>query len=499
MRLLPQAAWEEVRRFATDRPWMLILLSALFCLRYLSFDFAPFNGDEASLQLAAREALASGEIPWLGLAGTAGMRYGPTGIWFYSVLRWISTNLEFAFFVHTTLHGLGFLLQGIVFQRILKANILLPFLALAWSAPIFWISSRNIWDNSLQVFLFGVLGVLLFPPERASVGKKLTLTPARAIFSGLVAGLLVNLHLMTVPLVGVYFLWAWKAGKLRSREILWVAAVGLLLVLPYLIVAVGAPQPIRSDPKPWIHALHRAMIFPLLLPGLVLSGRVAYFFDQPWEAWAGPLARLWSDFGLSGVLQLVGFGFGVFGLACLPKRARTFVVLALVAYGGFVSVLRLNIQIHPHYWNPVFGLSVLLWALGWNALFERRKRTAMLILSVLLAVNVSAIALIQLKVNAERGFRGAHWGAGVGELGRIAAQYCGSQELRSKYSPRQFALDPRLGFDPSLALEFLISEIPGCGSSVDDPDMRAPLPVGSLAPEAPFSAALTLPSGANSK
>lgn len=469
-----------------------ILLGILFCARYLGFDSALFNGDEAALQLAARQALESGELPWLGLAGTAGMRYGPTGIWFYAFLRWISSSLEFAFFVHATLHGLGFLLQGIAFQRVLQRKFLLPFLAFAWSAPLFWISSRNIWDNSLQVFLFGVLGVLLFP---GSSEPHPSVLAARAALSGLVAGLLVNLHLMTVPVIAAMVFWAWKQRQLRNQGLLFLSVMALLLVFPYLSAALHAPRPSAGDPKPWLHFFHRAAIFPFLLPGLILPGKAAYFFDQPWETWAGPLARVWSDFGLSGVLQLAGVGLGFYGLLRLPKGVRGFVLLSAGAYCGFVSILRLNIQIHPHYWNPVFGISILLWALGWTELFHARKKLALALLLGMVGLNLSAIAKIESIVRGENGFRSARWGASVGELRKTAAQYCASAELKSSYSPRRFALDPRLGFDPSLALEFMISETKDCRAL----GAQAPLPVRLQSPEALFSAALALPTGANSK
>jgi hypothetical protein len=470
-----------------------ILLGMLFCVRYLGFGSVPFNGDEASLQLAARHALETGEIPWLGLAGTAGTRYGPTGIWFYTVLRWISPRLEFAFFVHATLHGLGFLLQGIAFQRVLQKKFLIPFLVFAWSAPLFWISARNVWDNSIQIFLFGVIGVLLFPEDKRTSDLRPDLSVPRALLSGLVAGLLVNLHLMTVPIVGAWIFWAWTQGRLRSRGLVIVGAACLLIALPYFYAAAGAPRPPTADPKPWIHFFHRAVIFPFLLPGLVLPGRAAYFFDQPWESWAGPLARAWSDLGLSGVLQLLGAGLGVLGLSKLPRRARYFVLLHGAIYGAFVAALRLNIQIHPHYLNPVFGIAVLLWTLGWIELLQVRKKIAFFVLLGIAVLNVSAILKIESVVRSEHGFRGAHWGASLGELGRVSSEYCANPELKQRYSPWSFALDARLGFDPSLALEFLISETPGCVSPGALSSL-APLPVGLRSPESSFSAALSLPS-----
>lgn len=470
----------------------MILLGALFCARYLSFDSALFNGDEASLQIAARHALATGEIPWLGLAGSAGMRYGPTGIWFYTFLRWISSSLEFAFFAHATLHGLGFLLQGVAFERVLKRKILAPFLALAWSAPLFWISSRNIWDNSLQVFLFGVLGVLLFPKDADSPSP---LPATSTALSGLVAGLLVNLHLMSVPVVVAWVFWAWKRGRLRSQGLLLLFTLTMILLFPYLVAAFETPRPSVGEPKPWFHFFHRAVVFPLLLPGLLLPGKVAYFFDQPWESWAGPLSWIWSDRGLSGLMQLVGVGLGFYGLARLPKGARGFVLLSVGAYGVFVSVLRLNIQIHPHYWNPVFGISILLWTLGWVEFFRAQKKIALLLLGCVVGFNGSAIAKVESVVREGSGFRSTHWGASYGELKKVAATYCASTELKSSYSARRFAVDRSVGFDPSLALEFMISEIRGCGSGGE----KTPLPIELRFRDSPISAALALPPETNSK
>ena len=107
--------WEEL---------LLLLLAVLFfLLRFLYLSQVPFINDEPALQLLLEKHMASGTLPVLGLAGSVGLRYGPSALWLYWPIRLFTHDVNFLTAAYCCYFGIGFALLFLAIKRSLGGRV----------------------------------------------------------------------------------------------------------------------------------------------------------------------------------------------------------------------------------------------------------------------------------------------------------------------------------------------------------------------------------------
>ena len=217
--------------FGSLRTWGFLGLTAIAgfmtVYRFYAPDITPFTVDEPLTQLLIDEHLGRGTIPLHGLWGSRAL-CGPAPTWMFMLLRLFTASTDAIVLFHAFLFTVGIALALLTIWKHFGPRSVLWLWALVASSPVLFFYSRFPWDNTFQI-VFG--GVLIFWLS-SLFDRKPTLVDG--VGTGMVAGLLLNTHLMAIPLLVAIALTRSKEMKQRR---FWIAQVlGFsAVVAPYLV------------------------------------------------------------------------------------------------------------------------------------------------------------------------------------------------------------------------------------------------------------------------
>lgn len=404
--------------------FLLLWAAGLLLLRFLFPGTTLFVLDEPLFQAKAAAALREGIFPLTSFrASSLPLPYGGGALWFYMLLKLVSSSQIFVVLAHVTLQVAGVLLFLRVIARAYGRETMHWCAPLVASSPLLFLFSRHPWDNTL----FIPLGSLcLFLLQEIQTRRRLWLAAAL----GLAVGYALNIHLMFGPValaLGLTLLisFGWRYA------FLFCAAAGFSL-LPYGLAAWGESSFSGAGSERWGDGRNlwwlflRATLFPSLYGSRL-------FFDQVKESffafsWLGFFYRvdLFGWFGKVAVWVSAGFVFRELlwrrKTAAPVDPLRLFAAMALLL-GIFVYQF-LNIATEPHYFNPLWWAAFvgIAWAISalrgrWRVAFLASLVGAALVNS---AFDVEALAYLR----RNHGTRGTRFGVSLGEQLRVMREIC---------------------------------------------------------------------------
>lgn len=393
----------------------LFILSIMvtIILRVIFIENSSFIRDEPLFLMKAIESNQIGEWFTLGLKGKMGIHYGPIAMLYFKFLIFLSKDiftlhlLNTFFVTFMTIVGSYFL-----FVRSLKlSKWLIPIVLLS---PYFWFYSRNLWDNSINI----PLGIMCLGFFTTFLKEK---KPIYALFFTVLLNCMVQVHLMSLAFVApillsyLFFYRHWIIEKIKYS--LGILVVNALVAFPYLkyllsVDGLQASQGVGGS---------RAIFFPFF------SGRVFSLFDYSYFLGKGWHKNLFtgSEFliGPFMVVSWIAFPLVYFGLYQIFKKRNldeSNKILLIVSISTFVLHLILcfmsNLYTHPHYYNGVIALTVMLFGIGLNKLLESNIK----VVSIYALSLFIGIVSIHSYVDIHGGSRKLHYGHTLKDLNTAA-------------------------------------------------------------------------------
>jgi hypothetical protein len=415
------------------RTRILFAFAAILCLlRLVDLNSAPFLNDEAQLQLLVDQHLRNHTVPLVGLMGTHAIHYGPAALWLYLPIRLVTdqVNTIIACYAAVLIAG-HWLLVAAVWKSAGK-EVSAWVAAFIAASPYLVFYSRLPWDNT---FLIPLTALLCF--SVVWIDRGLGVIPW--LLLGFAGGLIVDLHLMALP----------------------VLLAALLTLLPTLVGRVGRPETRRSVIRG--AAIGGTMFLALVIP----------YFSQVWSelssghqfdptlphigtGWEfAPRYFSWTGMGYflegPGNFRAMVFGGGLLGklfyvdpsyvlriaawvllpltgwrmirrwnsVPAIQRMAFFCFALLLVYYGG----LDMNMR-HPHYFLPIWWVMIFFGAVS---LTETRAVARVVLASaavLTLAMNLVFIIAAHAWIAGNHGTRGQHYGSVHAELEHAVSGIC---------------------------------------------------------------------------
>lgn len=408
--------------------WPVVLAATSIGLigRLWNLGAALFISDEPLFLSAARDELISGR--WVGaspLAGTHGVHYGPTVIWFYSCLQWAFGYSPIVALV--AMCALTTVTQALLARAATRVfgggtpTFLLTF-GLLLSSPYLYYWSRLAWDQSVLISVAAAVTILCQPA---------TLRPRHALAVGLLLGLAISSHLMVVPfalcVLGV-LTWELRADAARLTRIVGGLVLPALVVnIPYLWhIATQQQSRVPAAPSPGSFLANLAET-----PTVVTTFRFEMLIEPLWTQFVQQLGFLEPLLRVRPILLVVISVAAVFGLVISwssdDPRQRRVARLGLttwIASAGLFALQGLNQE--PHYqfatwWAVPVGLaSALRLAHSRPPLF----RTVIAGGSIVIALQLSFVVAWHQFQGGDSGTNGLHPPTSLAEQIDVAHAIC---------------------------------------------------------------------------
>jgi len=456
---------------------------AMLAYRFADLDLAAFILDEPKMLSLAHDQLVTGRWATHQMAGTQGIAYGPSIVWFYGVVQRIlgPDPLRSIFALCLTV-SLAHLALALGLARLFGGGLPLFATVLAWiaSSPYQFFWSRTAWDLLVNASVAVIIVILA---RSGPVRWK------RAIVLGLVLGFAVSSHLMVVPftaLVLALVMVEMRAGAERPPEpsatpapaanaaragvgnvrqaLAGSAALGLGIVfvnIPYFTFLLRASPHLSRSPAGFSLGIWAAHLLQPARVGTVWGAD--YFFEASWwdfQEWLGEARMLLRHSALSMAFGAVLALLGIAAALRSPERARRRIALLAAATWlvyPFLYALR-GLAPHPHYqfptwWVIPFGIAG---SLAW--LRPRRPALANAATALIWLVAAAQFAFVVSWVGYIRDRDGTRGGYGtpVGSQQRAIRSACAAPESAIVIQ-NETALR-------SVSLRYIASVEPGCAA-----------------------------------
>ena len=388
--------------------------------RFCYLGNAPFTNDEPRTQLFIDEHLIRGTIPLHGLWGSRAL-CGPAPAWMFMLLRLFTAKTDAIVLFHAFLFTVGIALALLTIWNHFGPRSVLWLWALIASSPVLFFYSRFPWDNTFQIFFGGVLIFWL----SSLFDRKPTLVDG--IGTGILAGLLLNTHLMSIPFLVAIALTRTKEMKQRRFWITQVLGFSAVAA-PYLVVLIPT---LRGD-EYRVNIL--SILYELIGVGfgpvrLLMLSTMEYFFDGqlPWV----PSLR-WIDItvGLLMVFPFLGWRpvrSSVHYSKAPLENGRDFLTrLALtqwVVTALYYALIGLSLR-HPHYILPLLWPLLILLALLLSGKKTWRVWWWYAVIGVIVVINTVFTLLSQEWIMVHQGTQGRHFGTTIDEQKRVIGELC---------------------------------------------------------------------------
>jgi len=408
----------------------LLVATALGMLgyRFANRDLVAFINDEPRFLTAARAQVHTDRwVTASPLVGNAGVRYGPTVVWFYGLVQLtMGESAATSILAMGAMMAAAHLALAIGLARLFRGGPALFAVLLAWiaSSPYQFFFSRLAWDQTVDVCAAWIVFICCWS---GALGW-----PA-ALCLGAVMGLALGSHPMVVPLVAavaVVIVVEWATAGLRSVGKAALVAFGAAVVtLPYLLHLLHNPP----HPTPRQALSLRVLGEYFLQPARVATTwGVGYFFDSAWPDFRGWLGGSVVQLLLARPLLALAVGVSAFGIgttllsADRPRRRVAWIALLVWLGAPFLYAVR-TLDRHPHYQFATWWI-VPLGVAGTLHWLARRSRRA----AVMGAAIVVGLALLQFQFNVEwmryirqrEGTRGIHYATPLGAQRRTVLALC---------------------------------------------------------------------------
>jgi len=427
--------------------WGFMAVAALACLwvRVAYPSWIPFIADEPLFQMILDDHIQAGTFPLVSMRGSSiPLAYGAGAMWIYGAIRMFFSSIEAMAFFHGLVYSLGLLSISLVMRgRVSRGNALL-IVWLALSSPMLFFFSRLLWDNTFFVPLTGILLLLLDHIDRRNPGSLTAWTGL-----GIVAGYMLNIHLMVAPILlsaGITALILLKKSGHSRKRMLLLAGLALLffllMVVPYLWEAIrlyyaegvaekSGKRTAWGDGRNLWWLVQRSFVYLSFWKAHDLYGPV--FGD--FRAFSGSiLGTLFAKDILGWFPKLLALGY-VLSLPVRLWRGARFDCVQWMILLTFVSVLitfnLLNIPTEAHYFHGMWWLGFLALALGLEDLPRKARAVFTGFVFACAVLNTAYILQSARFVVANEGMRNMTYGTTMREirstLGEICAQEPGER------------------------------------------------------------------------
>ncbi len=362
---------------AHNRKILLLLLIILGALRLLwPMDISMTDDEPFMLEMALNHN-SQHTWPVHALNGSRGIAYGPIAIWFYQVCLKVTHSLVAIILFKTIL--LSVAMGWFVYWLAKRFTFLVPIGGIiTMISPYLWRYSRDLWDNILLAPLVGFVfvGALVFSQKpRGWI----------LIAMAIAAALATSIHLMALGVVGMIAL---HVMVFHWRELLkrWIWVVGAIVVFglinfPYLWYLKDAytPFPVHGSFASFWFAIYLARLFTAVAFEYILGNYWFFFSDN---------IVLKGVFGLMAVLSAGAFLFSLYGLYVAARitikgwkdRGRQikdpkYLLASLTVFaflGHWWICFRSALISHPHYYNPVWIVGLVLVWFGMSELWSKK-------------------------------------------------------------------------------------------------------------------------------
>jgi hypothetical protein len=424
--------------------WLLFGFSALLCaLRFVDLGAAPFINDEPQLQLLLDIHLRNHSIPLLGLMGTHGVHYGPTALWFYLPIRFFTDHLNTILTYYAAVMIAGYAILVATVWKSAGKEVAAWIAAFIAASPYLFFYSRLAWDNT---FLIPLIAAVCF--SVVWIDRQLDRLPWALL--GLAGGLIVNLHLMALPVLvaAVATLAPTLIGRLcrpaarkaTLQGILIAAVISSAVVAPYLFQVMGGISA-GDQFNPTLPHIGSGLRY---LPRYFSWTAMQYFLEGPKDfrtmVFGGGFVTALFHIDPSYCLRAAAWILIPLTAWRMITRYRSvntiarmafFSIVFLVLYYGGVSI-DMN---HPHYILPIWWV---MFFFGASAIVQSRGYlgTALKAAGVLtLLMNLVFIVASHAWIEKNHGTRGTHYTPLHSELEGAVAGICADIVRRHAADP----------------------------------------------------------------
>ncbi|HXX65795.1 MAG TPA: hypothetical protein VEK07_01355 [Polyangiaceae bacterium] len=408
----------------------------LTLLRLLDLRTAPFINDEPALQLMIDQHRAAHTVPTHGLEGTRGVVYGPTALWLYMPVRFLTDSVTAITGAHALAHCAGLILVFLAVERSAGLVAALWTWLLLGASPYLFFYSRLPWDNTFLIPLGGLVLFLL---------SRLESEPGRAgvwVGLGVACGLIFDLHLMALPEIAAVGVTAapiaWRSR--RSRSALAGMVVGVLaaggVVAPYLGDVAGTllrgshftftTEGLTDTVPETLQAMRRYLS----------ADGMDYFLDrtnEPVRAALGPL--VWGS-PLGWVVAFAGLGCLVAATSTLLHRmarprpgGTTTPIVARFGIAFFWLFLLYYFGVrpspfHPHYVIATFWILPFFAAWSLQHLPRPGRMCLQGVIGLLAACDLAFVVVAHAQISRNHGTRGFHYSSIPEEVSAATGTIC---------------------------------------------------------------------------
>jgi hypothetical protein len=449
--------WELLRVHRKEwRLWAtgVVLVALLLIPRFFGTEHSPFHGDEPKIQLLWDSYAREGRVPTSGIAGTRGLSYGPTALWLYSPLRWLTDSVAALSVWHILFFLTGQLCVLWVIRGFEGWTAAFVLGSLWFASPELTHFSQKPWDNTFLVF---TLGVSLLAWARGS-----------GVGLGVGLGLSIGTHLMSAASVLSFGLdWLFRR---KMRALLIATCVAGACLIPYFLALLA--KGFQAAPG-YDSVLDKVVRGVLQVPAFVwgqtrwfTTSEFGYFLGgtlRGVKSYMDPLTGLLTEFDFALPLRVAAI-LGL-GLSLLKWRESSRLMkLGLVSFGAtYVYYVSVGLDVsQPHYGFPIWWVSGLgLWTV-WKRIPMRFQIHTRIYLVAVLWINANFHFAFQRKVWADGGVRSVHYGPSPASVAVWSKSVCERDDVKELKCIAIHLPDGMPSTVDPMSLEYGISHEPTC-------------------------------------
>lgn len=413
--------------------WLLYCFAVILCLlRFVDIDSAPFINDEPQLQLLIDSHLQSHSFPLLGLMGTHGIHYGPTALWFYFPIRLFTDHLNTIIAYYAAIIIAGYALLVAAVRKSAGKEVAAWVAAFIAASPYLFFYARLPWDNP---FLIPLIAAVCFSVVR--IDQKIDRLPW--LFLGLAGGLIVDLHLMAVPVLvaAVATLLPTLIGRVRRPDtrkmviqgVLLAAVAFVAIVVPYLSQVWNGISAGEQFDSGLPHIGSGLKYFPRYFSWTAMQ----YFIEGPRDfremVFGGGVLSALFHFDPSYCLRIAAWILLPLTAWRMVRHYRSVSTIQRMAFFSFFFLMlyyggvRIDLN-HPHYILPIWWVMIFF---GSEALVEAKGALRWVLRGagvLTLLMNLIFIVQAHAWIVQNHGTRGTHYTPVHTELESAVAGIC---------------------------------------------------------------------------
>lgn len=444
-----QLTWKLGRFDISLLDILLFVFGLIFLFARLIYPgLAQFVSDEPQLAMMWDDIRAQGKVTFVGLSGSnLATPYGALASWLYGGVKLFSHHPGYFAFLQSSLSVFSILLVVFAVRKYSTGNIWLYFLSAIALSPYIFFYNRHPWDNTFIIPFTGflIVGYLKLAEALSHRNRKGIIWSS--IFTGVVCGLLLNIHLMAgILILGMVLALIFHRQQTKgSWSSLGLAlsigvATCFIVILPYAIQAIEVAKTLPTPPSKGDRTMigdGRQIWWSFVKSNVHLStfGVRVFWGDLGWQHYSSYVGDFFTFLYRKDIqgwpVKIAAFLFIFFATFRLFKRSDTFhfYPLDFLMIGSFFMIVIafwiLNIPVQPHYYHVIWwvGGYAFARAIGTVKVFYI-KRFLQVFFVLTLFANGSYIFNTMNFVHANDGYRGINFGPSIYEQWDAATRLC---------------------------------------------------------------------------